>query len=64
MQQRKTMRSGDQPWVKWSLITLAIITTMLMLVIPLVLIFDMALSAGAGTYWDNLTNRYTQTPSA
>ncbi|WP_185268688.1 sulfate ABC transporter permease subunit CysW [Halopseudomonas xiamenensis] len=60
MQQRKTMRSGDQPWVKWSLITLAIITTMLMLVIPLVLIFDMALSAGAGTYWDNLTNRYTQ----
>ena len=60
MQQRKTMRAGDQPWVKWSLIALAIITTMLMLVIPLVLIFDMALSAGAGTYWDNLTNRYTQ----
>ncbi|PRB79921.1 sulfate ABC transporter permease subunit CysW [Pseudomonas sp. MYb185] len=60
MQQRKTMRAGDQPWVKWSLIALAMITTMLMLVIPLILIFDMALSAGAGTYWDNLTNRYTQ----
>ena len=60
MQQRKTMRAGDKPLVKWTLIGLAIITTMLMLVIPLVLIFDMALSAGAGTYWDNLTNRYTQ----
>lgn len=60
MQQRKTMRAGDQPWVKWVLIGLAVATTLLMLVIPLILIFDMALSAGAGTYWDNLTNRYTQ----
>ena len=59
MQQRKTMRAGDQPLVKWTLIGLAIITTLLMLVMPLVLIFDMALSAGAGTYWDNLTNQYT-----
>ena len=59
MQQRKTMRAGDQPLVKWTLISLAIITTLLMLVMPLVLIFDMALSAGAGTYWDNLTNQYT-----
>lgn len=60
MQQRKTMRAGDQPLVKWLLIGLAVITTALMLVIPLVLIFDMALSAGAGTYWDNLTDRYTR----
>ena len=60
MQQRKTMRAGDQPVVKWLLIGLAVATTMLMLVIPLALIFDTALSAGAGTYWENLTNRYTQ----
>ncbi|MFA5678931.1 MAG: sulfate ABC transporter permease subunit CysW [Pseudomonas sp.] len=59
MLQRKVMRAGDQPLVKWTLIALAFITTMLMLVIPLLLIFDMALSAGTGTYWDNLTNRYT-----
>ena len=60
MQQRRTMRAGDQPLVKWTLIGLAIITTLLMLVIPLVLIFDMAFSAGAGNYWDNLTNQYTR----
>ena len=60
MQQRKAMRVGDQPLVKWILIGLAIAAALLMLVIPLVLIFDTALSAGAGTYWENLTNRYTQ----
>lgn len=60
MQQRSTMRAGDQPLVKWTLIGLAIITTLLMLVIPLVLIFDMAFSAGVGNYWDNLTNQYTR----
>ncbi len=60
MHQRKTMRAGDQPLIKWVLIGLAMITTMLMLVIPLALIFDTALSAGAGTYWDNLSNRYTR----
>lgn len=59
MQQRKTMRAGDQPLVRWTLISLALITTLLMLVIPLVLIFDTAFSAGGGTYWENLTNRYT-----
>lgn len=60
MHQHKTMRAGDQPLIKWVLIGLAMITTMLMLVIPLALIFDTALSAGAGTYWDNLSNRYTR----
>src|SRR5690606_21995158 len=60
MQQRRTMRAGDQPLVKWTLIGLAIITTLLMLVIPLVLIFDMAFSAGVGNYWDNLSNQYTR----
>lgn len=56
---RSTMRIGDQPWVKWTLITLALSVTLLLLVIPLVLIFAQAFSGGAQTFWDNLTDTYT-----
>lgn len=59
MHERKTMRAGDQPWVKWSLIFLAVLVTALMLVIPLVLIFMEAFSAGGANYWENLTDTYT-----
>lgn len=59
MHERKTMRSGDQPWVKWSLITMAVLVTTLMLVIPLVIIFMQAFSAGGANYWENLTDTYT-----
>src|SRR5690606_29758795 len=57
--QRKKMRAGDQPLMRWTRIILAVVTTLLMLVIPLILIFKTAFSAGAGTYWENLANRYT-----
>ncbi|MEH6498940.1 MAG: sulfate/thiosulfate ABC transporter permease CysW [Pseudoalteromonas distincta] len=56
---KSTLRIGDQFWVKWSLITLALTVTVLLLVIPLVLIFDQAFSGGAQTFWDNLTDTYT-----
>lgn len=56
---KSTLRIGDQPWVKWSLITLALTITTLLLVIPLVLIFVEAFSDGAQTFWDNLTDTYT-----
>lgn len=56
---KSTQRIGDQPWVKWSLITLALTVTTLLLVIPLVLIFAEAFSDGAQTFWDNLTDTYT-----
>jgi sulfate transport system permease protein len=56
---KSTLRIGDQPWVKWSLITLALTITTLLLVIPLVLIFVEAFSEGAQTFWDNLTDTYT-----
>lgn len=59
MSQRKTLRVGDQPWVKWPLIGLALLTTLVFLVVPLVLIFQTALSAGLGTYWENITDSYT-----
>ncbi|MFN3581709.1 MAG: sulfate/thiosulfate ABC transporter permease CysW [Pseudomonas sp.] len=56
---KATLRIGDQPWVKWGLISLALTVTILLLVIPLVLIFVQAFSGGAQTFWDNLTNTYT-----
>lgn len=59
MHERKTMRAGDQPWVKWSLIAMAFAVTMLMLVIPLVIIFKQAFAAGGANYWENLTDTYT-----
>ncbi|WGK62023.1 sulfate ABC transporter permease subunit CysW [Halopseudomonas sp. SMJS2] len=59
MHERKTMRAGDQPWVKWSLIAMAFAVTMLMLVIPLVIIFKQAFAAGGANYWANLTDTYT-----
>ncbi|KAA0691269.1 sulfate/thiosulfate ABC transporter permease CysW [Halopseudomonas laoshanensis] len=56
---KSTLRIGDQPWVKWGLITLALSVTILLLVIPLVLIFVEAFSEGAQTFWNNLTDTYT-----
>ncbi|PCD00027.1 sulfate/thiosulfate ABC transporter permease CysW [Halopseudomonas pelagia] len=56
---KSTLRIGDQPWVKWGLITLALSVTILLLVIPLVLIFVEAFSEGAQTFWENLTDTYT-----
>jgi len=53
------MRIGDQPWVKWTLVGLAVSVTVLLLVVPLVVIFTQALSGGLDTFWANLTNRYT-----
>ena len=56
---KSSLRIGDQPWIKWSLIALALTITTLLLVIPLVLIFVEAFSEGAQTFWDNLTDTYT-----
>lgn len=56
---KSTLRIGDQAWVKWGLITLALAVTTLLLVMPLILIFVQAFSGGAQTFWDNLTDTYT-----
>lgn len=59
MHKRNSMRAGDQPWVKWTLISLAGAFATLFLVVPLVVIFSQAFSAGAANYWANLTDTYT-----
>ncbi|WP_150305008.1 sulfate ABC transporter permease subunit CysW [Pseudomonas saliphila] len=59
MVQRKTMRAGDQPWVKATLIGAAVALTVLMLVMPLVIIFTQAFSGGLQTYLGNLTDSFT-----
>ncbi len=53
------LRVGDHPWVKWSLILLALSLVGLLLVIPLVAIFAQAFSGGMETYLANLTDYYT-----
>jgi len=52
-------RVGDQPWVRWSLIGLALTLTVILLVIPVVVIFTQALSAGWTTFAGNILDEYT-----
>jgi sulfate transport system permease protein len=55
----KHHRVGDQPWVRRSLVGLALAITVVMLVIPLVVIFYQALSAGWSTFSANVMDEYT-----
>ena len=48
---KSSLRIGDQPWVKWSLIGSALTLTLLLLVIPLILIFSQAFADGADSLW-------------
>lgn len=52
-------RVGDSPWIKWSLITLALFIVFIMLVVPLISIFQQAFSAGAKAYVNNLSDADT-----
>ncbi|WP_114417871.1 sulfate ABC transporter permease subunit CysW [Marinospirillum perlucidum] len=52
-------RIADQPWLRRLLITLAVAAIGVLLVVPLMAIFAQAFSAGAGVFWDNLTDEYT-----
>lgn len=52
-------RVGSKPLIKWTLIGLALSITLVLLVIPLVLIFSQAFSAGWGTLMANLGDEYT-----
>src|SRR5690554_6851469 len=54
-----THRVGDQPWVRRSLIGLAMALTLILLVIPVVVIFTQALSAGWSTFAGNILDEYT-----
>lgn len=52
-------RIGDQPWVRRSLIGLALAITLIMLVIPVVVIFTQALSTGWSAFAGNVLDEYT-----
>lgn len=52
-------RIGDQPWVRRSLIGLALTLTLILLVIPVVLIFAQALGTGWSTFAGNVLDEYT-----
>ncbi|MGL4380100.1 MAG: sulfate ABC transporter permease subunit CysW [Vibrio sp.] len=45
------LRVGDKPWVKWSLITLVLLSVTLLLLIPLLSIFQQALANGVAAYF-------------
>ena len=55
----KHHRVGDQPWVRRTLVGLALSITVILLVIPLVVIFYQALSAGWSTFTSNVLDEYT-----
>ena len=46
----------DPTWVRWSLITTALLVVALLIIIPVVNVFAEALAGGVGVYWDNLIN--------
>lgn len=52
-------RVADTPWLRRTLIGLAILITTFLLVIPLILIFAQALGSGWSTFAANLTDQYT-----
>ncbi len=52
-------RVGDQPWVRRTLIGIALLVALFMLVIPVVVIFAEAFSAGWSTFAGNVTDEYT-----
>jgi len=59
MQVESRNRVASGPWIRRTLIGLALLGTLVMLVIPLVLIFVQALSTGWQAYIGNLADEYT-----
>ncbi|RAU16754.1 sulfate ABC transporter permease subunit CysW [Nitrincola tibetensis] len=59
MQTRASLRVGDQPWVKWSLISLALFIVGTLLIVPLVAIFVQAFGDGVQGFLTNITDTYT-----
>ncbi|PPC77453.1 sulfate ABC transporter permease subunit CysW [Pokkaliibacter plantistimulans] len=59
MSAKNTLRVGTQPLVKWTLITLALLVTLLMLVVPLLSIFVQAFAHGWSGWLSNLLDEYS-----
>lgn len=56
---RYTQRIGERPALRRLLITLAVLCTTLLLLVPLLAIFVQAFKAGASVFLDNLTDTYS-----
>lgn len=54
--QSHQQRIGDRPAVKYTLITLTLVLTAVLLVVPLVSIFQKAFIDGLAVYWDSLAD--------
>jgi sulfate/thiosulfate transport system permease protein len=48
----RVLATGEVRWVRWTLISIALLFLALCLVLPLVLVFHQALSKGASAYWN------------
>ncbi|WP_260259418.1 sulfate ABC transporter permease subunit CysW [Vibrio intestinalis] len=55
MNQYQPRRVGDQTWVKWGLIGLTLALVTLLLIIPLISIFQQAFASGISAYFEHLT---------
>lgn len=55
-QNSRPLRVGEQPWVKWSLISVALFFVTILLLIPLLSIFQQAFASGLNTYLTNLSD--------
>jgi sulfate/thiosulfate transport system permease protein len=55
-----TRPTTERPWVKWTLIGVAVLFMLLVLVIPLVLVFVEAFSKGVDTYFASFSDRNSQ----
>lgn len=51
MAHSQPLRVGEKPWVKWSLIALALLLVAVLLLIPLLSIFQQAFANGIGAYF-------------
>lgn len=59
MAAKQSRRVGDHPLVKWALISVTLLLTLVLLVVPLAGIFHQAFTLGAAHYWDSIIDTYT-----
>ncbi|EKF9987281.1 sulfate ABC transporter permease subunit CysW [Vibrio cholerae] len=60
MAHSQPLRVGEKPWVKWSLIALALLLVAVLLLIPLLSIFQQAFANGIGAYFSYFNDHDTR----
>jgi len=51
---RPPLQTSEPPWVRWTLISLAIFVLTILVIVPVVNVFAQALANGPSVYWENL----------